>query len=323
MSTPDDTREVILEARELTREFDGVKALDKFSFKLHRGEVLGLLGANGAGKTTAMNCLLGLTLQTSGDIFAFGKELHKHRIAILQRANFSSAYTALPGNLLVGQNLSVFARIYGVPDRKKKIAELMDLLEIGHLAKRVTGQLSAGESTRVNLVKAFLNDPELLMLDEPTASLDPGQIHETREVIRLFGSERAVLLSTHILSEVTLLCSRVAIINQGRMLAVDTPDRLQQAAEESNVVWVEAAGDEAAIKQALQAVDGVVSVSSSTLPKAKLLSFDCMVSEDEGIQQRIARAVTSAGELQRLERRKPTLENVFLRYVAQSSKNPE
>ena len=107
------------------------------------------------------------------------------------------------------------------------------------------------------------------------------------------------------------------------MLAVDTPDRLQQAAEESNVVWVEAAGDEAAIKQALQAVDGVVSVSSSTVPNAKLLSFDCMVSEDEGIQQRIARAVTSAGELQRLERRKPTLENVFLRYVAQSSKNSE
>ena len=131
MSTPDDTREVILEARELTREFDGVKALDKFSFQLRRGEVLGLLGANGAGKTTAMNCLLGLTLATSGEILAFGKELHKHRIEILQRANFSSAYTALPGNLLVGQNLSVFARIYGVPDRKKKIAELMELLPFG------------------------------------------------------------------------------------------------------------------------------------------------------------------------------------------------
>ena len=173
MSTPDDTREVILEARELTREFDGVKALDKFSFQLRRGEVLGLLGANGAGKTTAMNCLLGLTLATSGEILAFGKELHKHRIEILQRANFSSAYPALPGNLLVGQNLSVFARIYGVRDRKKKIAELMELLEISHLSDRVTGQLSAGESTRVNLVKAFLNDPELLMLDEPTASLDP------------------------------------------------------------------------------------------------------------------------------------------------------
>ncbi|MCB1279169.1 ATP-binding cassette domain-containing protein, partial [Prosthecobacter sp.] len=144
MSSPD-TREVILEARELTREFDGVKALDRFSFKLHRGEVLGLLGANGAGKTTAMNCLLGLTLPTSGELNAFGMPLQANRIEILRRANFSSAYTALPGNLLVWQNLSVFARIYGVPNPKQKIAELMDLLEISHLQKRVTGQLSAGE----------------------------------------------------------------------------------------------------------------------------------------------------------------------------------
>jgi len=203
------------------------------------------------------------------------------------------------------------------------LEKVVDACKLASVVDKEIYKLSKGYRQRVGLAQALLGDPEVLLLDEPTASLDPGQIHETREVIRLFGSERAVLLSTHILSEVTLLCSRVAIINQGRMLAVDTPDRLQQAAEESNVVWVEAAGDEAAIKQALQAVDGVVSVSSSTLPKAKLLSFDCMVSEDEGIQQRIARAVTSAGELQRLERRKPTLENVFLRYVAQSSKNPE
>ncbi len=225
MSTPDDTREVILEARELTREFDGVKALDKFSFKLHRGEVLGLLGANGAGKTTAMNCLLGLTLQTSGDIFAFGKELHKHRIAILQRANFSSAYTALPGNLLVGQNLSVFARIYGVPDRKKKIAELMDLLEIGHLAKRVTGQLSAGESTRVNLVKAFLNDPELLMLDEPTASLDPDIADKVRKVVRKVQRERniGILYTSHNMKDIEEVCDRVIFLHKGKIVCEGTP----------------------------------------------------------------------------------------------------
>ena len=150
MSVPDD-REVILEARELTREFDGVKALDKFSFKLHRGEILGLLGANGAGKTTAMNCLLGLTLPTGGKLFAFGKSLEEHKIEILQKTNFSSAYVSLPGNLKVWQNLLVFAHIYGVPNPKKKIAELLELLEVSELRDRVTGQLSAGESTRVNL----------------------------------------------------------------------------------------------------------------------------------------------------------------------------
>ena len=168
-----DTRETLLDAVELTREFDGVKALDRFSFKLRRGEILGLLGANGAGKTTAMNCLLGLTLPTSGHIFAFGKSLQAHRIEILQRCNFSSSYVSLPGNLKVWQNLLVFARIYGVAQPKRKIAELLEMLEVAHLRDRVTGQLSAGEGTRVNLCKAFLNDPELLLLDEPTASLDP------------------------------------------------------------------------------------------------------------------------------------------------------
>ena len=220
-----DTREVILEARELHREFDGVTALDRFSFKLHRGEVLGLLGANGAGKTTAMNCLLGLTLPTSGDIFAFGLPFHQHRIAILQRANFSSAYTALPGNLLVSQNLSVFARIYGVPDRKKKIADLMDLLEIGHLAKRVTGQLSAGESTRVNLVKAFLNDPELLMLDEPTASLDPDIADKVRKVVRKVQQERniGILYTSHNMKDIEEVCDRVIVLHKGKIVCEGTP----------------------------------------------------------------------------------------------------
>lgn len=225
MSTPDETREVILEARELTREFDGVKALDKFSFQLRRGEVLGLLGANGAGKTTAMNCLLGLTLATSGEILAFGKELHKHRIEILQRANFSSAYTALPGNLLVGQNLSVFARIYGVRDRKKKIAELMELLEISHLSDRVTGQLSAGESTRVNLVKAFLNDPELLMLDEPTASLDPDIADKVRKVVRKVQRERniGILYTSHNMKDIEEVCDRVIFLHKGKIVCEGTP----------------------------------------------------------------------------------------------------
>lgn len=141
--TPVPTPDVVLEARDLTRVFDGVTALDAFNFQLRKGEVLGLLGANGAGKTTAMNMLLGLTTPTSGSIFAFGMDLQQHRIEILKRANFSSAYTALPGNLLVWQNLLVFSQLYGVKDSKAKIDTLLELFEISDLRKRVTGQLSA------------------------------------------------------------------------------------------------------------------------------------------------------------------------------------
>lgn len=242
-----DTREVILEARELTREFDGVKALDAFSFKLHRGEVLGLLGANGAGKTTAMNCLLGLTLPTSGELIAFGMPLQAHRIEILRRANFSSAYTALPGNLLVGQNLLVFARIYGVPNPKKKIAELLELLEISHLQKRVTGQLSAGESTRVNLVKAFLNDPELLMLDEPTASLDPDIADKVRKVVRKVQRERGIgiLYTSHNMRDIEEVCDRVIFLHQGRIVCEGTPAEIVARSSGSSLedVFIQIARD--------------------------------------------------------------------------------
>ncbi|HYF36648.1 MAG TPA: ABC transporter ATP-binding protein [Prosthecobacter sp.] len=235
--SPPDTREVILEARELTRVFDGVTALDKFSFKLHRGEILGLLGANGAGKTTAMNCLLGLTLQTSGDLFAFGKELHAHRIEILKRANFSSAYVSLPGNLKVWQNLLIFAKIYRVPHPRKRIAELLEMLEVAHLANRVTGQLSAGESTRVNLCKAFLNDPELLMLDEPTASLDPDISDKVRKAVRRKQRESScgILYTSHNMRDIEEVCDRVIFLHKGKIVAEGTPDQIIKKFEEQSL----------------------------------------------------------------------------------------
>jgi ABC-2 type transport system ATP-binding protein len=315
----------MIELDRVSKRYGSKTIIHDISFHVKKGEIVGFLGPNGAGKTTTMRMISGFTSTTSGTVKVAGYDMATQNHMTSQRLGYLPEHPPLYDVLDVRSYLRFVATAKGISKTQfpTHLEKVVDACKLASVVDKEIYKLSKGYRQRVGLAQALLGDPEVLLLDEPTASLDPGQIHETREVIRLFGSERAVLLSTHILSEVTLLCSRVAIINQGRMLAVDTPDRLQQAAEESNVVWVEAAGDEAAIKQALQAVDGVVSVSSSTLPKAKLLSFDCMVSEDEGIQQRIARAVTSAGELQRLERRKPTLENVFLRYVAQSSKNPE
>jgi len=229
--------QVILEARELTREFDGVKALDAFSFQLHKGEVLGLLGANGAGKTTAMNMLLGLTTPTGGSIHAFGQDLAKHRIEILKRTNFSSAYTALPGNLLVWQNLLVFARIYGVPNAKQKINDLLELFEIADLSKRVTGQLSAGESTRVNLCKSLLNDPELLLLDEPTASLDPDIADKVRKTIRKVQAERqiSILYTSHNMRDIEEVCDRVIFLHKGKVVTEGTPTEIVARSEQSSL----------------------------------------------------------------------------------------
>ncbi|MCA1963144.1 MAG: ABC transporter ATP-binding protein, partial [Prosthecobacter sp.] len=180
-------------------------------------------------------------------LYAFSMELQRHRIEILRRANFSSAYTALPGNLLVGQNLLVFAKIYGVREPKKKIAELMELLEISHLAKRVTGQLSAGESTRVNLVKAFLNDPELLMLDEPTASLDPDIADKVRKVVRKVQRERniGILYTSHNMRDIEEVCDRVIFLHKGRIVCEGTPSEIVARSSSSSLedVFIKIARD--------------------------------------------------------------------------------
>jgi ABC-2 type transport system ATP-binding protein len=229
--------DIILEARDLTREFDGVKALDAFNFQLHRGEVLGLLGANGAGKTTSMNMLLGLTTPTSGSIEAFGMDFQKHRIEVLRRTNFSSAYTALPGNLRVWQNLLVFSKLYGVKNPKEKIASLLELFEISDLRTRVTGQLSAGESTRVNLCKALLNDPELLLLDEPTASLDPDIADKVRKTIRKVQAERriSILYTSHNMRDIEEVCDRVIFLHKGKIVAEGTPGDIVKRAQTNSL----------------------------------------------------------------------------------------
>jgi ABC-2 type transport system ATP-binding protein len=237
MSAPASSPDILLEARDLTREFDGVKALDAFNFQLHRGEVLGLLGANGAGKTTTMNMLLGLTTPTSGSIEAFGMDFQKHRIEVLRRANFSSAYTALPGNLRVWQNLLVFSKLYGVKNPKEKIASLLELFEISELRTRVTGQLSAGESTRVNLCKALLNDPELLLLDEPTASLDPDIADKVRKTIRKVQAERGIgiLYTSHNMKDIEEVCDRVIFLHKGKVVAEGTPSDIVKRSQTASL----------------------------------------------------------------------------------------
>jgi ABC-2 type transport system ATP-binding protein len=215
----------ILQADSLTKVFGSFTALDGLSFAVAEGESLGLLGVNGAGKTTAMNLLLGLTTPTSGMVRIFGKDLWKHRIEILRQLNFSSAYTALPSNLLVWQNLNVFARLYRVPNPKQRIDELLELLDITHLRKSVTGRLSAGESTRVNLAKALLNKPRLLLLDEPTASLDPDIADRVRKLLRKLQRDTglSVLYTSHNMRDIEEVCDRLIFLHGGKVLAEGTP----------------------------------------------------------------------------------------------------
>lgn len=219
----------IIEVRDLVKEFTGgIRAVDGLSFAVEEGTITGLLGPNGAGKTTTIQMLLDLITPTSGTIRILGREYHRDREEILSRLNFSSPYVSLPGNLKVYENLLTFGRLYGVPDLRTKIDALADFFEIREFMEKLTYNLSTGQLTRLNLTKALLNDPKLLLLDEPTASLDPDIADRTRALLKRIQKERGVtiLYTSHNMQEVEEICDRVIFIQQGRLKDEGTPQEL-------------------------------------------------------------------------------------------------
>ncbi len=220
--------EPVLDVRDLTKRFGDVTAVDRLSFSVSRGEIFGLLGPNGAGKTTTIQLLLGLTTPTSGESRVLGMDVRRERRRILQRVNFSSAYISLPANLTVRQNLKVFARLYGIRRAEERVATLLERFEIPGIADRPTGALSSGQLTRVNLCKAFVNDPEVLFLDEPTASLDPDIADKVRTALRAVQRERGVTMiyTSHNMAEIELMCDRVLFLSRGRAVAEGPPREL-------------------------------------------------------------------------------------------------
>ncbi|WP_084958950.1 ABC transporter ATP-binding protein [Thermoactinospora rubra] len=211
----------ILEARSLTKRFGAVTAVDGLDLAVGRAEVVGLLGPNGAGKSTTLHMLLGLITPDEGSVTMFGKDLHRNRVEVLSRINFAASYVDLPGTLHVQEVLEVFADLYAVDRPAAKVAALLDLLELGPLRRRKVMELSSGQRTRVQLAKALLNEPDLLILDEPTANLDPDAGDRIRTLlVRLAREEgRAMLITSHNMPEVERMCDRIHFMAEGRIVA--------------------------------------------------------------------------------------------------------
>jgi ABC-2 type transport system ATP-binding protein len=209
----------------LTKVFGEVRAVDGLDFAIERGQTVALLGGNGAGKTTTISMLLGLLLPSAGEIRIFGQELQAHRYELLARMNFSSPYVDLPHRLSVRENLTVYSHLYGVPDVAGRIGELVEALDLGAVIDRRTGSLSAGQKTRVALAKALLNRPELLLLDEPTASLDPDTADWVRNYLMKWREEAGatIFLASHNMTEVERICDHVMVMRQGRLFDQGTP----------------------------------------------------------------------------------------------------
>ena len=220
--------DIIVNVHNLSKRFGNVVAVDQISFNLARGSTVGLLGGNGAGKTSTLGMLLGLLLPSSGEIKIFGEDIIRHRHRVLPWMNFSSPYVDLPHRLTVRENLSVYGRLYGVPRIKSRINQLAHDFSLLEFLDRPAGKLSAGQKTRAALAKALLNKPRLLLLDEPTASMDPDTADDIRSYLEIYQRKTGatIMLASHNMSEVERLCTDVLVLKAGRIVDRGSPSNL-------------------------------------------------------------------------------------------------
>ena len=218
----------VIEVEELTKRYGNVQALHGVSFQVRAHTITGLLGPNGAGKTTILAIVLGLLIPSGGRVRVLGEDILRHRYRVLPRMNFFSPYVDLPQRLSVRQNLEVYARLYGVRRWRERVDDLADWLDLGRQMARPYGALSSGQKTRVALAKALVNEPELLLLDEPTASLDPDAADRIRRGLQRYRERRraTILLTSHNMTEIERLCDVVMLLDAGRLFAFGAPQRL-------------------------------------------------------------------------------------------------
>lgn len=305
-------KKTVLEVKNLVKKYGSFIAVDNVSFKIREGEILGLLGPNGAGKTTTIQMLLGTTTPTKGQIYYFDKDFKKNREVILRQINYSSAYTRLPWRMTVWENLDVYARLYQIPNREKRIKKILIIFGIEHLLKKPVSSLSSGENARLMLTKAFLNYPKILLLDEPTAGLDPEIAVKVREFLK---SEQeifnvSILFTSHNMAEVEEICDRVIFLHHGNIIAEDTPEGLAKKITDCKVE--------------LMITDGMKRTIAYCQENKLLFTQDKRFIRIHLKEKNIAQFLTSLSskniEYQEISIKKPELEDFFLS-VGKEEKN--
>jgi ABC-2 type transport system ATP-binding protein len=304
----------VIEVQNLTKRYGRVTAVDDVSFRVERGEILGFLGPNGAGKTTTMRVLTGYMPATAGRTLVAGFDVFEQPIEAKRRTGYLPETPPLYPDMTVREYLTFVARIKRVSsaDRTKRVGAVMQRTRIADVADRHCGKLSKGYRQRVGLAQALIHNPDVLILDEPTAGLDPKQIIETRELIKGLAGDHTIILSTHILPEVSQTCQRVVIINKGRVVAIDTPANLTSRLRGSEALYVQVDGGGDATETTLAGVPGVTKVTVADHHEAAV-GYEVESVRGHDVRRELARTVITNGwGLLELRPVRMSLEEIFL-----------
>jgi ABC-2 type transport system ATP-binding protein len=304
----------VIEVEHLTKRYGPVTAVHDVSFQVHKGEILGFLGPNGAGKTTTMRVLTGYMPATDGRVVVAGYDVFEKPVEAKRRTGYLPETPPLYPDMTVREYLHFVAKIKGVPagDRKMRVEQVMARTWVSDMAGRACGKLSKGYRQRVGLAQALIHNPDVLILDEPTAGLDPKQIIETRRLIKELAGDHTIILSTHILPEVSQTCDRVVIINKGRVVAVDTPRNLTNRLRGAETMYVQVEGGQANdAAAALSKVPGVVRVAPVDAATAGAFEVESETGRD--VRRELAKAVVLGGyDLLEMRPTRVSLEDIFL-----------
>lgn len=310
----------MIEVNHLTKKYGEIRAVDDVSFEVKKGEILGFLGPNGAGKTTTMRMLTGFISPTSGTATVAGFDVSKNSIEVRRRIGYLPEGVPLYTDMTVNKYLNFVAAIKGVPPqkRKKNIDETIEKTGCTIVANRVIKHLSKGFRQRVGIAQAIVSDPEILILDEPTIGLDPTQIIEIRELIKNLAGEHTVILSSHILPEVSMTCERIVIINRGKITAVDTPANLTKQIQKFFHIEVEVEGDEKKIVSSIESLTGVSNVNLKEAKNGLRFVFVIDSDKEKDIRKELAAKLIKDGfGLYSLSAMELSLEDIFVKLVSE------
>jgi len=311
----------MIELQQVNKYFGAVQVLKDISFTVNKGEIVGFLGPNGAGKTTTMRILNGFMLATSGKAKVAGYEIDKEPLQVKRRIGYLPENVSLYNDMTVTEYLTFVARAKRIPRRKVagKISRACLQCGIDEVTNRLIGPLSKGYKQRVGLAQAIINEPEVLIMDEPTTGLDPAQIIEIRELIKSFAGEHTVIISTHILQEVSATCQRVIIINDGQIVAEDSLANLTGSSTTGGSLIIRIEGDMASLRDRLAALDGVVSIKESASEEPGVTDLIVAVESQSDIRRAVAETVVGSGcGLLELRPIRLSLEEIFMRTITKN-----